>query len=341
MSLLTETVLQDAIILVGERSLNDFESRLSTYGALDAFMQDTERLVPKAELEAAKASKGHVTKLPVLKKYDANLKNAYSCDFDPDANESAFVTPLYETIGFDVSVTEQVNVDNYITVQQDLAHQIRMGMKAVASTLDSAAVTVLDTIKTQVNASNIYAFSGNAMQIPAASKLEFYKNIGAIMKRNDLDLPVMDIASTESMVDFTFIGQQGASNDVNTAYQISGIQPFRSNRVTNGAGIAETHFVVPFGSLGMLQWIPYDFKRGATVNEGERWFTMQDPILGLTWAVRYKRSCTDVSGSYERQNPGTLTEEWSFRLDYSFVNAYSSDTSSPVFKAEIAQAQTS
>jgi hypothetical protein len=337
---LAVTVLQDAIIQLKEQdTLNDFESRLSTYGALEAMMLDTERLVPKAELEAAKLAKGHTTKLPVLTKYNADIKTAYTCAFDPDANTSAFVTPTYATVGFDVSVTEQVNVDNYIAVQRDLAHQIRMGIKAVAANLDSAAVSFLDTGKTQVNASPLYPVVGNAMRVPAAQKLDFYKNIGAIMKRNDLDLPVLDIASTETMVDFTFVGQQGASNSVNTAYQISGIRPYRSNRVTNGSGVAETHFIVPEGNLGMLTWVPYDFRRGAKVNEGEIWTTMVDPILGMTWAVRYKRSCTDVSSTYTRQNPGTLTEEWSFRLDYSYLKAYSSDTSSPIFKAEVLDAE--
>ena len=341
MSLVT-TVLEDAVVKVGNRTFNSFEKRGSIYGALMAHMRDTDRLVPKTELEAARVSKGRPVKIPVLQKNTADtLKNSYTCNFDPVASTSAFATLTWATIGFDVAIEGAVNVDNYFSASEDLAHQIEQEMYKVAAALDTAAVANLDAKKTQVNNTPLYSITGNTMQVPNASKLDFYKNIGAIMRRNDLDLPVMDIASTETMVDFTFIGQQGASNDVNTAYQISGISPFRSNRVTNASGVSETHYLVPEGSLGMLNWIPYDYRVGSQVNEGERWFTMVDPILGMTWGVRYKRSCADVTGTYDRQVPNVLREEWSFRADYSFLTPYSSDTSSPIFKAAVLAASAS
>jgi hypothetical protein len=334
MSLVT-TVLQDAIVRAQDRTFNDFEKRRSIYGALDAHMQDTDRLVPKTELENARASKGRPVKIPVLQKYQATLKNDYTCNFDPDQVTSAFSPITWATIGFDVAVEGAVNVDNYFSKVEELSWEIEMGLQRVAAALDAAAVAHLDTKKTAINTTPLYPFAAGVMSVPAAGKLDFYKNIGAIMRRNDLELPVMDIASTESMVDFTFIGQQGASNDVNTAYQISGIQPFRSNRVTNAAGVQETHYLVPRASIGMLSWIPFDYKVGSRVHEGEIWTTQVDPLMGLTFSVRYKRSCADPTETYARQTENVLREEWSFRMDYGFVSSYSSDTSSPIFKANI------
>jgi hypothetical protein len=333
---LIATVLEDAVIKVRNRStFNDFETRRPIFGALEAHRLDTNQLVPAAEIEAARISKGRPVKLPVLKKYDATLKTAYTCAFDPDAVESAFVTPTWATIGFDISREGAINADNYIEAADDLAHQIEMGLQMIGKTLDTAAVSNLNASKTAVNASTLYPVVGNTMQVSAADQLNFYKKIGSIMRRNDLDLPVMDISNTESEIDFTFIGQQGAANDVNRAYQIGGILPFRSNRVATASGVAETHYLVPRGSLGMLTWIPYDFRIGSIINEGEYWSTQVDPLFGFTWAVRYKRSCVDSSGTYTRQTPASMREEWSFRMDYSYLSSYSSDTSSPIFKAEI------
>lgn len=336
------TVLEDAVIQLGNNNtLNDFENRRPTFGALEAHRQDTNLLVPASEIEAARVAKGRPTKIPVLNKYAATKKTAYTCNFDPDAVTSAFVTPTWATIGFDVAIEGAINADNYISAVRDMAHQMGMGLQMVGKDLDTAAVTALEAAKSQVNASTLYPVVGNSMRISNADKLNFYKKIGSIFRRNDMDLPVMDISNTETEIDFTFIGQQGASNDVNTAYQISGIQPFRSNRVTTASGVDETHYLVPRGSLAMLDWIPYDFRVGSRINEGEYWTTVVDPIFGFTWAVRYKRSCVDSSGTYARQTPAAMREEYSFRMDYSFMSSYSSDTSSPILKAEVLSASAS
>jgi hypothetical protein len=164
--------------------------------------------------------------------------------------------------------------------------------------------------------------------------MDFYKRIPSIMQRNDFgDRQVMEIASPEAVVDFEFIGRQGTANGVNSAYQVAGITPYRSNRVLNASDALTTHYIVPMGSIGFLTWNNPLYRENTVVVPNADYFTtMADPIMGFTWDVKYKRECADVTDPYTRQDPVAVVERWRFNLDYTFVDSYSSDTSSAIFK---------
>jgi hypothetical protein len=180
---------------------------------------------------------------------------------------------------------------------------------------------------------------GDTVSLSWAEREEFYKSIPSIMVRNDLSgSRVLDIANPEAQIMYDSIARQGAGNAVNTAYQISNFSPWRSNRVTLGAGIAETHYLIPEGHIGTLSWIPDDFKVGR--GEGDDlWTSIVDPIFGLNWALRYVSACTDLSAVSGGINDLTsaFVEKFEFSIDIAFMTSYSSDTSSAIFKYEIAE----
>ena len=334
------TKLQDAIVYATDADrLKAFEGRLSDYDVFKAFQDNTELLIPKSELESAKKSSRHVTKLPVLNKIDFTIGNARACEPADTAITSAFVSPSYSTYTFSFHMTPSYNEENYIRYQEEFAHKLLQGLKKFGETIDAAGVAFLETNLTQVNSSPLFGgLVGDTVTVAKSLKEEFYKSIPAIMRRNDLSgSQVIDIANPEAQIMYDSIARQGAGNAVNTAYQISNFAPYRSNRVLLDAGTTETHYLIPQGHIGVLDWIPMDYRIGRVISDGDLWSTVVDPIFGLTWGLRYVAKCSDLSGVSGGISDLTtaFVEKFEFSIDIAFMTSYSSDTSSAIFKYAI------
>lgn len=338
------TVLQDAIISVPTSdAFKQFEGRPSIYDVVKAFRDNTERLVPKSELESAKKSSRHVTKIPVLQKLSpvGVVGSARNCEPAAGTVDTAFASPTYSTYSFAFHMTPSWNEENYIKYQEEFAWNLMQRLQAFYAQLDTDLVAFLNTELSQVNASPLFgAPVAGVVDVANVDKEEFYKSIPAIMRRNDLsDMRVIDISNTESQIMYDFLARQGAGNDVNTSYQISNFTPYRSNRVTNAAGMVETHYLVPEGHLGLLDWLPWEFRANKSLSETDGWTTVQDPLGGLTWGLRYKSKCADlsaVSGGISDQT-AALVDMYEFSIDLAPLTSYSSDTSSAIFKYQIAE----
>lgn len=334
------TKLQDAIIRVDQsQAFKQFEGRLSRYDVFKAFQDNTEMLIPKAELEAAKKSSRHTTKIPVLNKMSYSIGDTRACEPADTAVTSAFVQPTYATKKFSFHMTPSYNAENYIAYQEEFAHKFLQGLKAIGEAFDTDAVAALEANLTQVNASSLFGgLVGDTVTVANSLKEEFYKSIPSIMYRNDLSGErVLDIANPEAQIMYDFLARQGAGNSTNTEYQISNFAPYRSNRVALDAGMAETHYLIPEGHIGVLEWIPEDYRVGRTVSDGDLWTSVVDPIFGLTWGMRYVAKCTDLSGVVGGISDLTTAyvEKFEFSIDLAYMTSYSSDTSSAIFKYNI------
>jgi hypothetical protein len=336
------TVVQDAIINVSQsQAFKSFEGRPSIYDVVTAFRDNTTKLVPKEALESAKLSSRRVTKIPVLKKIDPDgvIKDTRQCTPDDSPVESAFVQPTYETYSFSFHMTPHYNHENYISYQEEFAWKLLQHLYAFGETLDVDLVSYLEANLTQVNPSALFGgITGTAVTVEAADKAEFYKSIPSIMYRNDLSgNRVIDISNPESQIMYDFLNRQGASNAVNTAYQISNFAPYRSNRVPLASGMSETHYLIPEGHIGLLDWVPFEYAMGKKVHDSDYWGTVVDPFFGFRWGVRYKADCTDLSGVEGGIADLTtaLVEKFEFSIDLAPFHSYSSDTSSPIFKYQI------
>lgn len=337
------TILQDAIIMVPQSdAFKKFEGRGSEYDVVKAFMDNTERLVPKSELESSKKSSRHVTKIPVLQKLDPSgvVGSDRNCTPAAGTVDTAFSPVSYSTYSFNFHMTPSWNEENYIKYQEEFAWNVIQRLQAFYATLDTDLVAFLETNKSLVNDSSLFgALTAGTKTVTDALKRSFYQSIPAIMRRNNLsDMKVLDIANTEAQIMYDDLARQGAGNAVNTSYQISNFAPYRSNRVAPAAGNQELHYLVPEGHLGLLEWLPYEFQKEITLSQTDGWTRMVDPLLGLTWGIRYKTDCTDlsaVSGGISDQT-AAVVDKYEFSIDLAPLTSYSSDTSSAIFKYLIA-----
>lgn len=323
---LSPTVLQDAIIRLGkEFTFNDFERRMSDYSVLQAYKDGQDKLLPKSTIQTLETAAAQVQKVPVLNRYGATVTTSPSCTITPDEQTSAFKALSWAGKGFSVGVTPADMANNYISAEDVVAHQIREGLRAVFENLDTAAYTALEANKSTVNGSAVYPITANAMQVPFAKKDQFYKNVPAILKRNDMGMKYLDIANTEAMTLEAFLQAQGQGNNTNTQYQFNNIKSYRSNRVVAAAGVDEAHYLVAENAIGVYNWNQFDAQQGQRVHDNKGWALFVDPIMGFTWGMYEDHDCAG----------GKFTKKWNFFSYFAFINSYSSTGASPILKAEL------
>lgn len=323
---ISATVFQDAIVNAAKKfTFNKFESRLSSYSVIQAFSDNAGIMLPESTISAIRTAATRPVKIPTLDRYVATLINNRSCVITPDDITSGFKTMSWITTGFAVGITPSENANNYISAEDSLAHQFEMGLKAVYSQLDSMGYTTLETNKTGVFPSPIYANAGGAYQVPYEQKQDFYKNLPAVMRRHDFDGRIVDVANTEAIIDPAYILAQGAQNGQNLQYQVNNMDFYRSNRVVTGTDVLEAHFNSPEGAYGVYNWIDYEAKNRLKIHNGKGWEIYQDPLFGFNWGVFYDFDC----------DGGKFKQKWSIVADFAFLTSYSSNSDTAIVKSEI------
>jgi hypothetical protein len=326
-----------------------YEMRFSNYGALQAYIANANQLLPKDTLEALKKAQ-NVRSLvfPVLQKRALTVITAKACTYSGSEENSA--KPSFSSIvrGFAIKHYDKVAANNYVSLEDQYAAAMANGIRSVMANLDTYAAAQLDANKnTALAATTLRGVSvvANAYRLDptVADKLYFY--IPTLMERNDVaGMGLSNIMTTEGRSRMIEYESKANGNDQNLAGVLngnlpsaSGYQHFRSNRLSNGSGVAETYYVAPTGSLGMFSFYDSDANTGITNGVGgKKMYVMTDGILGMQWAVTETPICDDLSGTYGAGYESCNGTQYAFVADFSFMNAYSSDNTSPIHKVEIA-----
>lgn len=339
MAEITATVLQDALIQAGARGkFGSFESRISSYGALQAFKDNADGLLPSSAVEGMKKSVCTPEKIPVLNKYTASVVTAPDCAITGNRPVSAFQAITWAYVGFQTKIVPSVNAGNYISVVDDLAWQMQMGWKAIFANLDLAAVNKLETNKNAaVATSNIPTISTSAAGYDyTGDPKDFYLYAPGLMGINDLSGPFNDVANTESLSTILRIETLGLNNSENMRGVLEGTLPYSlgfrnymTNRLSPGSH-NEVHYMFPDGSIGVYNWVDPDSIAGRRAGN-KVWSTIQDPWFGFDWGVYTVEDCVDASAQCAglTRAYGEIAEIGAY---FAFVTEYSSDTTTPIIK---------
>lgn len=341
MAALTDTELQDAVVSVGNKAFNKYEGRLSNYGALQAFMDGSNLLLPQSQIEGMKKSDVQVTKIPVLNKFNSTILTARACTITGPTRTSSFKALSYVTKGFEIAVSDAINAGNYISRSEDFAMQMLQGLKAVYNSLDQAAIASLETNRNTTLVESVLETITDATGDYEENDLnDLYYDIPTLMKLNDLGLDggkLANIMNTESVKTMLKYESQGQNNAINLAGILNGTiesagnyQHYQTNNITLGAN-REVHYVAPVEALGLFTWQPFDYRNKGISGDGKKYYTLTDPILGIEWGVIEQTLCADLSAQSTGMT-AALQTKYSFTADFSFMTAYSSDADTPIVK---------
>lgn len=337
---LTNTVLNDAIILVGDSSMGKQENRLSSYGCLQAFIDEAPNLLPKSTVETIKKSARHPEKVPVLSKFTSTLLTAPSCTITGNRATSAFKTLTWAALGFELTIIPSVNQDNYITQAEDMSHQIQMGLKRVLAYLDTQCVAALETAKATVLVDAKNAVAGPSYYSYRKENNNFFRDAPAVMQLNDLEGPYVDIANTESRSTILDIQTRALYNSLNLAGTLGTLaesaqwKHYRSNRVDTNH--EEVHYLTPHGTLGIYNWVDMDSQMGRIAGN-KKWYQVQDPVKGFNWGVYEIDDCASANSELTG-NLRAYTENYQFIGYFAIVTDYASDGATPVIKFNLDEA---
>lgn len=348
-----ELTKQVEAVVRGAGYFEQYENRLSNYGAFKAYLDQGQELLPKAEIEAIKnAQNARALSLPVLTKQSLSVITANSCSFTGVEQTSA--KPVFSSItrGFAIKTFPKVAANNMISSEEEqFAQGVRNGLRSIAENLDTYAAGQLDSNKSTglVAATGVTGVSitSNAYRFDLANRSKFYTKMPTIMDLNDVYgenlVNIMHTNGRELMLDFEVQGQNNSSNLrgalEGTLPSALGYRHYTSKRITNGLNVTETHFVLPFGSIGLFTFVDSDNRIGITDGVNSRkMYTLNDPIFGIQWGVTAEPICEDLSATYGAGYESCNGTQYRFLANFAFMTAYSSDTTKPIHKFEIMNA---
>jgi hypothetical protein len=328
--------------------LDKNELRASQYGAWDFFQKQSALpnsiLDPETE-KFIKESFGNTVQVPVLDAPNVTISNVRSCTIADQENTSRIIALTFATYSFGFTMVPAQYKNNDVKYQSDFTRKLDAYLLKFASVLDLAAVAKMENDKNIYFPSDLLSFYpqvGNALQVTDEDKNDYYNQLNAIQNVRDYYGSVNVISSTSGMPLVDRLKGQGNANGVNESFQMLGYNWKYTNRITNGAGVKSTQFVVPDGFVGVYNRNDWDAIMGNTVGNGLKvWGQAQMPIVDLNMGTYYYEDCADYSALNAGTTGLTRTKkegyEWS--TDICFVTAYNSDPAnrySPILKTELA-----
>jgi hypothetical protein len=337
MAYLAATALNEYRQKYANTSLDKQENRGSGYGLLSLAKRDTPNIIRPADIIAARGTAARDTKIPVLQKIAFSLGSSRSCTGATQTTTSALVTLSWATItsGFDMLPSQYDN--NEIAYVQDFMHKMQQMEKVIAAALDTAVYTKLNAVKSTTFTADgsPFDFSGNVIQIPDAYKSTYLNELYQSMFQDDFTGPFNIVGSPQLMAINSYYANQGAGNSANTLFQFGDFNFDYSNRVALTTGAHSTLFVMPVGSIGMLDWVDPDSRAGRRISESNYYTTVELPMIGVTSGLHVQMACADNTTQGGAGLEASVLENYNFSFDYALVTPYISAGAAPIYKADV------
>ena len=288
-------------------NMDKFEYRPSRYGALDAFMVQSEDptgiLTPELKAKA-RASIGSILETPVID-YDGGITigNTRELTIQDSENTSRMVQITFATYSFGFTVAPAMYMNNEIGIQRDFETKLMKYIYKLAQTLDEAALAKLAANKTNViKNSLLYDKTGNSINAKWTERENLLGDLNVIMGANDFygQLHIVGDAGVESIVKKLAEGKYAQGYAINA------------------------------GSLGMLTRFERDCLLGTVSGDGHEWGIATLPLLNLPCGTYFYDSVGNysaIAGAATADMVRTRKEHYGFAVDIAFLTAYNSKPS--------------
>lgn len=313
--------------------LDKYEYRASRYGALDAFMvqsnDPTGILTPELK-EKARTSIGTTLQTPVID-YDADITigNTRSLTIADSENTSRFINITFATYSWGFTIAPAMYMNNEIGIQRDFDTKLMKYAYAVAKKLDEAALAILAADKTQVLKNKLlYNFSTNALNAKWTERENVFGDLEVLMGANDFygQLHIIGDPGVESIM--RKLQQHGLYNDVNKQNEFGNKIVHLTNNIAAASGKYAQGYAVNAGSLGMLLRYERDCLLGTVSGDGHEWGIATYPVINMPVGTYFYDSVGDysaIAGAATADMTRTRKEHYGFAVDVAFITAYNSD----------------
>lgn len=316
-------------------NLDKFEYRPSRYGALNAFMvqsEDPTGILTEELKQKARTSIGNTLETPVID-YDADITigSTRTLTIADSENTSKMVQITFATYAWGFTIAPAMYMNNEIGIQKDFETKMMKYIYAFAKKLDEAALATLAANKTQVLKNPLlYDWSSNAINAKWTERENVFGDLEVMMGANDFygQLHIVGDPGVESIM--RKLQQHGLYNDVNKQNEFGTKVVHLTNNIAAAGGKYAQGYAVNAGSLGMLTRFERDCLLGTVSGDGHEWGIATLPLLNMPVGTYFYDSVGDynaIAGAATADMTRTRKEHYGFAVDVAFLTAYNSKPS--------------
>lgn len=313
-------------------NLDKFEYRPSRYGALNAFMvqsEDPTGILTEELKQKARTSIGNTLETPVID-YDADITigSTRTLTIADSENTSKMVQITFATYAWGFTIAPAMYMNNEIGIQKDFETKMMKYIYAFAKKLDEAALAALAANKTQVLKNPLlYNWSANAINAKWTERENVFGDLEVMMGANDFygQLHLVGDPGVESIM--RKLQQHGLYNDVNKQNEFGTKIVHLTNNIAAAEGKYAQGYAVNAGSLGMLTRFERDCLLGTVSGDGHEWGIATLPLLNMPVGTYFYDSVGDyntIAGATTADMTRTRKEHYGFAVDVAFLTAYNS-----------------
>lgn len=314
-------------------NLDKFEYRPSRYGALNAFMvqsEDPTGILTDELKQKARTSIGNTLETPVID-YDADITigNTRTLTIDDSENTSKMVQITFATYAWGFTITPAMYMNNEIGIQKDFETKMMKYIYKFAQKLDEVALAALATNKTKVLKNKLlYDFTTNSINAKWTERENVFGDLEVMMGANDFygQLHIVGDPGVESIM--RKLEQHGLYNAVNKQNEFGNKIVHLTNNMASTAGKYAQGYAVNAGSLGMLTRFERDCLLGTVSGDGHEWGIATLPLLNMPVGTYFYDSVGNysaIAGAATADMNRTRKEHYGFAVDVAFITAYNSD----------------
>jgi len=331
-------------VLEEANNLSANENRETVAPVLDLFIRDTPNLVNPTTLRGIKGSRDRPVQIPVLNRANTTVTNAgLTCTVPDTINVSAMLNLNYVTHSFQITQYPHQFANNYISEQEDFNNQFKDGINKIKIAIEAQCVAALNNNRNQVwNPTTLGPFTqtANALRVTPAQRAQAFNTITPYFGANDFPTGQLNVAAGYGVwPDIMYWMNQGAANSVNSSFQFLNFNFNFSRRVTPGLTSIGSAFVMPRGTVGIVEWIPGQFSDPNSPKTGDKiWDRVFVPELGMDMGVYYTYGCADNSvGSGDSSATAVERKTFGFTISVATIVSYNSNIAtqvSPIVRME-------
>lgn len=316
-------------------NFDKFEYRPSRYGALNAFMvqsEDPTGILTEELKQKARTSIGNVLETPVIN-YDADITigSTRTLEIADSENTSKMIQITFATYAWGFTIAPAMYMNNEIGIQKDFETKMMKYIYAFAKKLDEAALAALAANKTQILKNKLlYDWSSNAINAKWTERENVFGDLEVMMGANDFygQLHIVGDPGVESIM--RKLQQHGLYNDVNKQNEFGTKVVHLTNNIAAAGGKYAQGYAVNAGSLGMLTRFERDCLLGTVSGDGHEWGIATLPLLNMPVGTYFYDSVGDynaIAGAATADMTRTRKEHYGFAVDVAFLTAYNSKPS--------------
>lgn len=313
-------------------NFDKFEYRPSRYGALNAFMvqsEDPTGILTEELKQKARTSIGNTLETPVID-YDADITigSTRTLTIADSENTSKMVQITFATYAWGFTIAPAMYMNNEIGIQKDFETKMMKYIYAFAKKLDEAALAALAANKTQIlKNSLLYNWSSNAINAKWTERENVFGDLEVMMGANDFygQLHIVGDPGVESIM--RKLQQHGLYNDVNKQNEFGTKIVHLTNNIAAVKDKYAQGYAVNAGSLGMLTRFERDCLLGTVSGDGHEWGIATLPLLNMPVGTYFYDSVGDyntIAGAATADMVRTRKEHYGFAVDVAFLTAYNS-----------------